>query len=211
MSDAIARYQAENDLVPNGRVDFDLYYRMLAGGARPTASSQTASSQAGPVTPVVAPVAPPVAPPLAAEPPRISLVSTRGPRPSYRVGDMLALRFQPTQDAYVYCYYRDAGGAVARIFPNRFQPDAFTPARTAVTVPPANAGAFDIRLDQAGGRESVACLAADREVGLRLPDALKAQDLQPLPVGSLDEVAAQFRAIPGARVDAAELVVEVGR
>ncbi|HJS85460.1 MAG TPA: peptidoglycan-binding protein, partial [Acetobacteraceae bacterium] len=31
---AISRYQAENDLVPSGRVDFDLYYRLLANDAR---------------------------------------------------------------------------------------------------------------------------------------------------------------------------------
>ena len=34
LSDAIARYQADNDLVPNGKVDFDLYYRLLANEAR---------------------------------------------------------------------------------------------------------------------------------------------------------------------------------
>ena len=33
-SEAVARYQAENDLVPNGRIDFDLYYRLLANDAR---------------------------------------------------------------------------------------------------------------------------------------------------------------------------------
>jgi hypothetical protein len=55
----------------------------------------------------------------------------------------------------------------------------------------------------------VACLGSDREVGLRLPDKLKAQDLEPLPVSGLDEVASQFRGIQGARVDDARLAVEV--
>ncbi|MGE3481484.1 MAG: DUF4384 domain-containing protein [Gammaproteobacteria bacterium] len=210
LSDAIARYQADHDLVPNGRVDFDLYYRMLAGESRPAGRTPAPA----PVTPVVAPPPPvtePPAPPPAAAPPRIALTTARGSNPTYRVGDTLVMRFQPTQDAYVYCYYRDAGGTVARIFPNRFQPDAFTPAGTRVEIPPGPQRAFDIRLDRAGGRESVLCLAADREVGLRLPDALKAEDLQPLPVRGLEDVAAQFNAVPGARVDSAVLAVEVAR
>jgi hypothetical protein len=55
----------------------------------------------------------------------------------------------------------------------------------------------------------VACLGADREVGLRLPDALKAQDLAPLPVQGLSQIAAEFHAIPGAQIDDARLAVEV--
>jgi hypothetical protein len=135
----------------------------------------------------------------------------RGPRPSYRVGETLVLSVQPTQDAYVYCYYQDATGTVARIFPNRFQPDPFLPARTQIEIPPAGRKSFAIRFDKAGTQESVACLGADREVGLRLPNQLKAQDLEKLPVSGLDEVAARFREIPGARIDDSRLAVEVTR
>ncbi len=35
-SDAVARYQADSDLVATGRIDFDLYYRLLANEARPS-------------------------------------------------------------------------------------------------------------------------------------------------------------------------------
>ena len=60
-----------------------------------------------------------------------------------------------------------------------------------------------------GGHETVACLAANRELGLKLPDALKAQDLEPLPVRGLDDVAARFRDSGGTQVDDARLAVEV--
>ena len=40
LSSAMARYQAENDLVPNGRVDFDLYYRLLASDSRHAGAAQ---------------------------------------------------------------------------------------------------------------------------------------------------------------------------
>ena len=35
------------------------------------------------------------------------------------------LAVEPREDAYVYCFYQDANGTVARIFPNRFQPNPF--------------------------------------------------------------------------------------
>ena len=39
LSGAIARYQADNDLVPSGRVDFDLYYRLARQRARAPADA----------------------------------------------------------------------------------------------------------------------------------------------------------------------------
>ena len=64
---------------------------------------------------------------------------------------------------------------------------------------------------KADAPERVACFAANREVGLLLPPELKRQDLEPLPVSSLDDVAARFRAVPGASVDEARLAIEVTR
>jgi hypothetical protein len=123
----------------------------------------------------------------------------------------MTLRIRPTQDGYFCCYYQDAEGEVSRIYPNRIQPDAFVPARSAVEVPPAGSGAFSIRFEKAGAPERVACLAADREVGLLLPPELKRQDLEPLPVRTLDEVVARFRGIAGVRVNEATLAIEVTR
>ena len=206
-SDAISRYQADNDLVPNGRVDFDLYYRLLANEARaPKADGSKMGSVNVGATPVPVAV---IAPPPAAEAPRLVLSTSRGPKPKYRIGETLSVAMQPTGDAYVYCYYQDAVGTVARIFPNRFQPDPFLHAGARIEVPPAGRGSFAIRFDKPGGTEAVACLTADREVGLRLPDTLKAQDLEPLPVNGLDEVANRFREIPGAHVNDTRLAVEV--
>jgi hypothetical protein len=200
LSEAIARYQAENDLVPNGRVDFDLYYRMLASDARhPGAKPVVATG----VNAVATPTLPPP------EAPRLVVSTPRGPRPTYHVGDTMVVSVQPSQDAYVYCYYQDSSGAVARIFPNRFQADPFVHAGVQIEIPPAGTKSFALRFDNPGGSEAVACLGSDREVGLRLPDKLKAQDLEPLPVSGLDEVASQFRGIQGARVDDARLAVEV--
>jgi curli biogenesis system outer membrane secretion channel CsgG len=199
--EAVARFQSDNDLVPNGRVDFDLYYRLLAQASRVPSAGVAAST----ATPQLASAAADAPRSL----PKLTIGTSRGPQPVYRVGDTMAVQVQPSADAYVYCYYQDASGAVARIFPNRFQPDAFVPARRQIEVPPPRQ--FDIRFDTAGARESVACLGSDLELGVNLPAELKAKDLEPLPVRSVDEVASRFRALAPSRVDDARLPIEVQR
>ena len=141
--------------------------------------------------------------------PGLVVSSPRGPKPTYRIGDTMAVSVQPTRHAYVYCYYQDATGNVARIFPNRFQADPFLRAGQQIEVPPAGQKSFAIRFDKPGGFETIACLGANQEVGLRLPDKLKAQDLEPLPVSGLDEIATQFRGVPGVKIGDARLTVQV--
>lgn len=212
LTGAIARYQSENDLIPSGHIDFDLYYRLLASDARHPAKTTSAAQPAAPgpqPAPADTQAALPSAPPAASRAPGLVLSTPRGPRPSYHVGETMVVSVQPAQNAYIYCYYQDSGGTVARIFPNRFQPDAFVPGNRQIEIPPAGQKSFAIRFDQPGGRETVACLGANQEVGLKLPDRLKAQDLDPLPVSGLDEVATQFRSVPGVQVSDARLAVEV--
>jgi hypothetical protein len=211
LSAAVSRYQAENDLVPNGQLDFDLYYRLLASDPNPRGRARTAAASAVPVAassppPAVAPTA--SLPPPSDEAPRLTLSNARGTRPTYRAGETITLNLQPTQDAYTYCYYQDGVGSVSRIFPNRFQPDALVPARRQIQIPPTGAG-FAIRFDRPRTHEAFLCVAANREIGLRLPNRLKAQDLAQLPVRGLDDISASFHELPGARASEARLDVEV--
>jgi hypothetical protein len=201
ITSAVARYQAEHDLVPSGRIDFELYYRLLATGSAPGRRAPAA---------LATPAALPAAPPPAVGAPALR-IATRGRAPVYRVGESMVLQLQPSQDAYVYCYYQDGQGEIARIFPNRFQPDPLIPAGRVVEVPPFAGTAFAIRFETPGAPERVACLSADREVGLLLPPELKRPDLEPLPLRSLDQVATLFRGMRGVRVDDARLSIEVTR
>jgi curli biogenesis system outer membrane secretion channel CsgG len=204
LRDAIARFQADNDLVPNGRIDFDLYYRLI--GTNATASGAAGRVDAAAHLPEARP-----APAPAAAPPQVVLDTSRGPRPTFRVDEDLVLRAQPSRDGFLYCYYQDAAGTVARIFPNRFQPDAFVRAGTQIDIPPNGSGPFQIRFDRAGSREMVACLASDLELGLKLPETLKAKDLEPLPVGSIEAVVDRFSAAGPDHVSVSRLPIEVVR
>jgi Domain of unknown function (DUF4384) len=213
LREAIARYQAENDLIPSGRTDFDLYYRLLgaARAGRPVAVAAAAPPAQPPGDPT-APIPTAQAASVAAGPPSLALISERGPRPVYRPNEMLVLQAQANRDGFLYCYYQDAEGTVARIFPNRFQPDAFVKSGTPVQIPPAGPEqAFAIRFDRPGAREAVACVAAADEVGLKLPQELKRGDLEPLPARSLDDVLSAFRRVADGRASAAVIPIEVSQ
>lgn len=171
--DAISRYKAENGLIANGRIDFDLYYALL------DAEGQISSDTAAPVI-SKAPT----------QPLRLTMSSDRGPQPIYRPGEVLKAVVETNQDGFLYCYYKDAGNSVARVFPNRFQPDPFIKGGRPMAVP-GEGVPFKIKFDQPGAREQVVCVASERDVAI--PDALKGTDLMPLKVGSTAEVIQAFR------------------
>jgi peptidoglycan hydrolase-like protein with peptidoglycan-binding domain/curli biogenesis system outer membrane secretion channel CsgG len=185
---AIGRYQASHGLIANGRIDYDLYKSLisedLAIGKRPAPAIEPMKAAATPL------------------PLQVSMTTPKGRKPVYRVRESLAMTVTTSRDAYLYCYYSDANGTVARIFPNKFAPDSYVAANRPTAIP-GKSGGFGIIFDKPGATEEVLCLASEREIGLRLPDSLKQKDLAPLPVASLDDVAAAYRkAGPGRTADA---------
>lgn len=176
--DAISRYKAGHELIANGRVDFDLYYSLLddqapAAGAEPQAAALTAAQRPGGGGAM-----------------KVTMTSDRGARPIYRPAEVLRAIVELNRDGFLYCYYKDGGGTIARIFPNRFQPDPFVKGGKGMTLP-GDTVPFKIKFDKAGAREQVTCIASDRDVAL--PAALKANDLTPLRVGSMEEVVSAFK------------------
>lgn len=180
LTSAIGKFQADNGLIADGRINFDLYYALLDAD-QPLASDPTA----GPTAPVIN-----AAPkPAGSGPLSLKLDTDRGPRPTYRPKEFLQAKVQLSSDGILYCYYRDNSGVIARIFPNRFNPDPFVRSGKAMSLPPEGSP-FKIRFDQPG-QEQIVCYASERD--LPLPPSLKAADLTPLKVGSLDEIAIAFR------------------
>ncbi|MBW7851979.1 MAG: DUF4384 domain-containing protein [Rhodospirillales bacterium] len=195
---AVGRYQADHDLIATGRVDFDLYYRML-GSATARALPPVEQGRPKPAEPETASFAAP----------DVILASDRGPQPTYRPGEALVVRAQTTADGFLYCYYADGDGSVARIFPNRFQPDPFLAANTQVEIPPGPQRPFNIRMDQPGAREQIACVASPHEVGMGLPEQYKAADLEVIPQASLNDVLRAFAALPNTVVRSRSMQVAV--
>lgn len=180
LTSAIGKFQADNGLIADGRINFELYYALLDVD-QPMAPDPTG----GPTTPAVYSVPKPTG----GGPLSLKLDTDRGTRPTYRPKEFLQAKVQLSSDGILYCYYRDSSGVIARIFPNRFNPDSFVRAGKAMSLPPEGSP-FKIRFDQPG-QEQIVCYASDRD--LPLPPNLKAADLTPLKVGSLEEIATAFR------------------
>lgn len=177
--DAVSRFKAEHGLIANGRIDFDTYYALLdSDGAAAGSDSQA--------TPISAPARQQSS---TGGPLKVTLTSDRGNRPVYRPGEALRGVVEMNNDGFLYCYYKDAGGAIARIFPNRFQPDPFVKGAKQMSLPGDNVP-FKIKFDTTG-REQVFCIGSDRDVAL--PPALKASDLAPLKVKTVEEVISAFK------------------
>lgn len=175
---AVGRYQAENGLIANGRLDFQLYQSLinedLALGQRPQPVEPAAVQTSAP-TPLT-----------------ISLTTPKGPTPVYAVNEILEMNLRASQDSYVYCYYRDDEAQIARIFPNRFSPDPYVVAGRSIPVL-TKGSPFGIEFEVAGSREEILCIAARSERGLDVSGTLKAADLTPIPVDSLEEISASFK------------------
>lgn len=218
--DAIGRYQVQHQLIPSGRVDFDLYWALLGenpnvlGGqeaARPRSAPKHAVLFKLPTVGLAAPKAKAaragLSPPKPAAP-WVGLVTARGRAPVYRPGEKLEMTVTTSDAAHLYCYYRDAHGRVARIFPNRLQADSYLAAGERIVLPGKNA-LFDIVFDQPRSKEEVLCMASPREVGLALPESFKVPDLTPLPVRSLAAVVRAFRKIDQKSLAVAHLPITV--
>ncbi len=126
----------------------------------------------------------------------------------YAVDEVLELTVGASRDSYIYCYYRDDEAQIARIFPNRFRPDPYARAGQLIPVL-AKGSSFGIKFETAGSREEILCLAANEEVGLRLPEKLKTADLTPMPVKSFDEIVAAFKQADQAGPAQARLPISV--
>jgi curli biogenesis system outer membrane secretion channel CsgG/peptidoglycan hydrolase-like protein with peptidoglycan-binding domain len=202
---AVGRYQSDNDLIATGRIDFDTYYRMLGKPAAQAMSQDRGDRLPGADgRPRVEQTAAPV-PSI----PEVILTTDRGPSPSYRVGETVVFQAQTTADGFLYCFYMDNDGSVSRIFPNRFQPDAFIEGNRQIEIPPGYKKPFNIRMDRAGNNEAVACVVSGEELGTRLPDRFKTEDLQTIPQARLTDVLNAFATIPGKTVRSKQMPINV--
>ena len=111
--------------------------------------------------------------------------------PNTGPGAPVSISLRSSRSAYAYCYIQDVAGTVARVFPNRWQPDPLIMENREVHVPGQGAG-FDLVLPQAGTQENMVCFVSSAELGAALPTELKSDDLTPLPVPSLDALKSRY-------------------
>lgn len=188
--EAISRYQAENGLLADARINFDLYYGMLADGlvlGRGKSDSVDKEVQEGDLN----------ISSLTLSPVKFIATTSRGDSPIFKANEKLNIRIEMGDEgAYVYCYYQDGHGSVARIFPNRFSPNAYIFANKIVNIPDnKNGRTFEIRLDKNNSQEKLLCLASRREIGLGLGKEYAVEDLESIHNKNIVDVLERFQGI----------------
>ena len=172
--EAVSRYRAKHNLPAGTTADFELYFSLLnegltavpqpggAGGAQPKGAPAPAPMHFDPLGQGLQ---------LALEP----------SAPSFVRGDSFRITVTTNRDAYVYCFasQSQAEGMStprgARIFPNRFSPNAFVKGGVPLTIPEDEKD-LRMRVPDAG-TEKIICLARTEPFASPLPAAIADPDL----------------------------------
>ncbi|MBF0460436.1 MAG: DUF4384 domain-containing protein [Magnetococcales bacterium] len=176
---AIAKFQTDRSLVPNGNVSFEVYEALMQGNVKLSAM----------------PSEPPKPPEIIKNPDPIAVrlvAANEKTGTGYKKGDNLVLNLAISRNGYPYCYYRDGDGVIAQIYPNRFQPDKQLQGNQTIYIPPMREpdekAKFSLTFSKSGVEEAVMCLASDADIGSLLPREWQVKELTPVRAGSLEEI-----------------------
>lgn len=195
--EALSRYKAAHSLVPNGRVDFGVYYQLVTDNA-PIApqdihDNRVASGDRSRADYTVKYDGSGVSDrPSGSSYAGLALEMVGGPKRNVFVGAPLSFKATVEKPAVVYCYYEFVeGGArqVARIYPNRFQKATMLQPGETLVIPSADAP-FKLAATSSSVDEKVACIAKEGGYTVdQAPKLLFLPDLAPIPnVQYLDTV-----------------------
>ncbi len=191
LTNAIGAYQNAKGLSAMGRIDQALYASLLSEDLRTVSGVPRRKS-----------VPANYSPDAAASKLSILLTDTEE-KTVYEVGSKPVIQARLNGTGYLYCYYQDASGGIAQIFPNRFQPSAAVGGGRLVSIPP-NRESFEIVLGLPNALETVQCHASRKDLGPVLPQMLQVRDLEPMETRSLQDITRAITAT-GADVTTARL------
>lgn len=218
---AIQRYQADQNVVVTGNLNFETYERLTrdyvhfdgAGkfirvgwglDGKRAAEAKGAAAQVAMSAKDMAALKPRRG--------RVAIDAAKSPLPElkvhlsqadghYAVGETMSFSLVLDRQSYVYCYYQDARSRVTQVYPNPMQRAQPLRGNTAVQVPDVNnPQSFSISLDEPGPEELL-CVAAERDAWAQLPASLRGPALQPMAgVDTVYQVLTAFKqAVPDGR------------
>ena len=196
LKDAIAKYRVANNMSAEPKINLELFAAYLNTNHRQRVA--VADPNPKPVPVAVKPQATErgvVLQPSAkteSQPLQLAVVSSiAGRKP--KAGEAISLTITPNQAAHVYCYIQDETQSIVRFYPNRFRKDTFVSPAAPLRIP--GDMRFQLVANSQGVRETVACFAADRDVGTELPRNVVGLDFEVLSVRSMDEVRDAFSGV----------------
>ncbi|MEQ9328724.1 MAG: DUF4384 domain-containing protein [Rhodospirillales bacterium] len=139
----------------------------------------------------------------------LELSTNKGRNPRFRLGETMELWIEVQRDAHLNCYYHQADGTAFRFFPNRYLKTGNRVAAGSINKLPGAGMPFSFKMMPPEGVETVHCFATDQPVADRLPRALGATDLEPIPAADFRRLSEAFRAVPDLRISEASMTVTV--
>jgi len=201
-SGAVARYKAQQGMVADSELSYELYYALLLDPAAGTAMHlQNVISDAGAPSARTNSSFSAGAKFLqdqknALAPLDLTLNTRFGDDPIvFKSGESIEFSVTATVDAHLYCYYQQADGKVMKIFPNRFSKREKITANRIIQFPDDKR--YQIRADKRGSSEQIMCMASYENIEEKLPFTLAEKDFQPLPVKSIENIYAFYKSIGG--------------
>lgn len=111
--------------------------------------------------------------------------------PTYVVGEKLSFVVQPSQDMYVYCFYKPGDGHILRVFPNRYVPNPLVRQDQRLHVPDPRMK-FDIVLDKSSPNDQLVCLGVKEKPPVERIGSVAQADLMPLKTYSMEQLIDEF-------------------
>lgn len=196
--EAIARFQADQQLPPTGIINFAAYEKLIGRLVAVNAQGQFVERgwlrelhdmPLGGSNGLPGPIG--------------VRVRTANGATDFAVGQALAVRLNVERSAFVRCYYQDSGGAVSQVYPNPLQLAPQLHARRTTVIP--EGGGFTLRFDKPGS-ERVSCYASHVDAFKRLPPAMQGAPLEPIVgLANLDGLDVAMRALGTGQVSSSDL------
>lgn len=193
---AIAQYKKRQSLIADSKLDYMLYYKLLADKTpidedfMPLMVREYVDdSFEGPEDdyPKTVTVAQTVdLPDTAVTPLDFTMAMDRGVQAIYNAGESGKIVISPSIDAHMACFYEPEPGQIVKVFPNDFQPDGFVTANTTVTVPATDD--FSIRFEKGDAYEKFLCLGSYADLNGNITEELRVKNLQPLDLPHLGKL-----------------------
>lgn len=187
LKQALMLFQVDNQATPSGNVNFESYDRLLkhyveSDGKGDFTRIGWSDAPRNPIQykrldkTVIKGTSESIP---AHQTPTVTLDLTLG-KSTYVQGDTLLLNLSTSRLSYPYCFYEDARGNIAQIYPNQFQTVKPIQANRSVYVPDVyDPNTFSIELNTIG-TEKLVCLATNDDVSQKINNVIGTDPLMPI-------------------------------
>jgi len=206
LRDAVRRFQLDSRMAVTGELSFETYENLARRYVRTDGAGHferigwgMPDSAQSRLPGELAQLPRDGAPPLDSTKPRPPAVQITLPTAgsARTLGEALLFNITVDRTSYLRCYYRDAAGSIAQIYPNPLQPAAQVEGNRSLMVPDAtNPQSFSIQLTRPGAEE-LRCLASASNPSSKLPAMLQQGPLEPIRAPSLDAVQKAYQKAMG--------------